>query len=363
MSRAIRLLALVPYPLGRAPGQRYRLEQWAPHLKTRGIDVTFAPFLDAAAHDALYRSGKSAQKVAGVLRGLLRSVRRTVQVLDADAVFVFREASLVGPALIEWAAARSRPLVFDFDDAIWLPQEGSTNPRWAWLRSPKKAASISRMASAVTVGNSFLANWARQANANVTILPSTIDPALYGEPKQHVARATTVGWIGSHSTVKYLEEILPSLASAARTRPFRLLVVGATIPFKAGMEIECRPWSAEREAADLREMDIGLMPLPDNEWTRGKCAMKAIQYLSVGIPAIASPVGANVEVVRDGSTGILASSAQDWERAVAMLLEDLPARQRLGEAGRGLVLTDYSAAKQAARLADLLCSLLRHRNG
>lgn len=358
MSRSIRLLALVPYPLGRAPGQRYRIEQWAPHLKSRGIDITFAPFLDASAHDALYDSGNSSQKVVGVLRGVLRNTRRAIRVFDADAVFVFREASLIGPALLERTAALVKPLVFDFDDAIWLPQEGSANPRWTWLRSAKKAGFLCRAASAVTVGNAFLADWARKLSGNVTILPSTIDPGVYGDAKHHTPQARTVGWMGSHSTVKYLEDIVPFLVNAARKRPFRLLVVGATIPPREGMEIECRPWSAEREAADLREMDLGLMPLPDNEWTRGKCAMKAIQYLSVGVPAIASPVGANVDVVLDGKTGILASSAENWERAVISLLDDVSARQRLGGAGRELVLADYSAARQARRLGDLLHSLV-----
>ena len=356
--RPMRLLVLAPYPAERAPGQRYRIEQWAPHLRKGGIEVELSSFLDAKAHASLYSKGSAASKVSGVLRGVLRATSRRAQIRKADAVYVYRESSLVGSTGLESYAARRKPLVFDFDDAIWLPQEGSINERWAWLRSTSKTERICRMADEVIVGNTFLESWARRFAGRVSVLPSTVDLASYGYPRPHLATGSVVGWIGSHSTVRYLEALVPVLAETANEQPFRLLVIGADIASHPTLQIECRPWNAARESSDLREMDIGLMPLPHSQWTLGKCAMKAIQYLSLGVPAVVSPVGANVEVVIDDETGLHAESPADWKRGIVALLRDPARRQRMGAAGRATVEAKYSASVQAERLRQILMRLV-----
>lgn len=351
----LRVLALVPYPLGIAPAQRYRIEQWAPHLKARGIEVTFEPYASEATRAVLFQSGHVARKAALVIRDALAQVTRVLSPRSHDVVLVCREASLIGPAWYERFASWQRPLVFDFDDAVWLPQEGSVNQNWSFLRTHGKSASLCRIATNVVAGNAYLAEYGRRYSERVQIVPSTVDLAVYGAPRTHSNASTPViGWIGSHSTVEYLQARLPALAAASRRRRFRLLVVGASIASVPDLDVECRPWRAATEANDLREMDLGLMPLPDNEWSRGKCAMKAIQYLAMGIPVIASPVGAALDVVVPGETGLLAASDEEWTDRVLRLLENAEERNRAGRVGRMLVEKTYAAEVQAQRFGDVL---------
>lgn len=356
----MKVLALAASPPGRSPAQRYRIEQWAPYMDGLGVHVELAPFLDKFTADLIHQPGSTFLKTAGVLRGVARSIRRVGAMRRFDVVFVAREAMLIGPALIERLASWMRPVVFDLDDAIWLPQEGSLNSRWRWLRSPSKTDAICRLASHITAGNEFLASHVRLLNPNVSIIPSTIDIASYGPGKIHTqSKPLVVGWTGSHSTVRYLESILPAIAEASRRVHFKLLVVGANVPLLPGLQIECRAWSAQREASDVREMDVGLMPLPDSEWTRGKCAMKALQYMAVGVPPIVSPVGTNVTVVSHQRTGQYASSHREWVEAIVALLSSADARSEIGARGRAHVLQCYSGERHARRLADVFAEVAR----
>lgn len=355
----MQVLVLAPFAPGYIPSQRYRIEQWARHLERDGIHFRISPFIDDAPTRIIHSRGHFLLKASAMLRGVARTLPRAAQVRRYDVVFVPREAALVGPPILERVASWSRPVIFDFDDAIWMPQHGSANPRWRWLRYPSKTSTICRIAAHVTAGNDFLAEWARRSNERVTVIPSTIDTGEYSFRKEH--RRTdipTIGWSGSHSTVGFLREIIPGLVETASRRRFRLLVVGAHIDPVDGLNIECRPWSADREVRDIAEMDVGLMPLPDTPWTRGKCAMKALLYLSLGIPAVASPVGANVDVVRDSETGFLASTPEDWADALTRLLDDEALRGRLGAAGRALVLERYASPLQAARLRSIFESVV-----
>jgi len=163
-----------------------------------------------------------------------------------------------------------------------------------------------------------------------------------------------VGWTGSHSSVSYLSLLNQPLQELRRRRPFRLLVVGVERFEVPGLDVECRPWSAAGEVRDLWDMDVGIMPLPDEPWARGKCGMKAIQYMGVGIPAVVSPVGANREIVSDGVTGFHAATAAEWVEKLDLLLTDSGLRRRLGRAARERGRSLYSAETQAPRVAEIL---------
>jgi glycosyltransferase involved in cell wall biosynthesis len=163
-----------------------------------------------------------------------------------------------------------------------------------------------------------------------------------------------VGWTGSHSSAQYLREVIPALSELRERRAFRVVVVGAegiTIP---GVETECRPWRSQTEIADISDFDVGIMPLPDERWARGKCALKAIQYMGIGIPAIVSPVGVNAQVVVHGETGFHATTTADWVSALDRLLDDAGLRQRQGQAAYARVRAHYSAESQAPRVAELI---------
>jgi glycosyltransferase involved in cell wall biosynthesis len=352
----LNVLAWIPYPLGIAPGQRYRIEQWAPYLRDLGIEVTFQPFATPDLNRTLYQRGRWPAKAAGMAAGLLRRFGQALQARRYDAVFLQREGSLVGPAWSERLLhARQPAIVYDFDDAVYLPYVSPTNRYLSYLKFPWKTRALCRLAGAVIAGNDHLAEYASRYNDRVFVVPSTVSLREYeARPERAGERLPVVGWTGSHSSVPYLSLVGPSLQELRRRRPFRLLVVGVEHFEIPGVDVECRPWSAASEVRDLWDMDVGIMPLPDEPWARGKCGMKAIQYMGIGIPAVVSPVGANREIVPDGITGFHATTAADWVEKLDLLLTDSGLRQRLGQAARQRVRSLYSAEAQAPRVAEIL---------
>lgn len=349
----MRVLALLPYPTGRVPGQRYRIEQWAPLLREEGIEVDFSPFLSRRAMDLLYEPGHVLAKARATLEGYARRLAQATALGLPDVVFVYREAALLGPAWLERILAWRRPLVFDFDDAIYLVD---TSPANAWaraLKSPGKAAAICRLARHVTVGNDVLAAFARDHAPAVTLIPSTVDTDAYRIMPRPPSPRPVVGWTGSVTTVRYLEALAPALRRLRQIRDFELRVIGGRAVIE-GVDVRCLPWRAESEVDDLGAFQVGLMPLPEDPWTRGKCGMKALQYMALGIPPVVSPVGVNAAIVTDGVNGFLASTDEEWVDRIGRLLADPALAARLGEAARRTVEAAYSARVQAPRLAQVL---------
>ena len=216
------------------------------------------------------------------------------------------------------------------------------------------------MASHVIVGNSYLADYARSFNDQVTIIPSTIDTTKYSiAPRESQAGVPVIGWTGSYSTVQYLNELKSTLQRLAAQQPFRLRVIGAPGYTMEGVNVEALPLNSEAEVEDLRPMDIGIMPLPDDRWTRGKCGLKALQYMALGIPAVCSPVGTNIKIVRDGKSGFLASTEERWIERLTQLLRSRELRRSMGEHGRSVVETEYSALVHAPRVYNIMKSVLR----
>lgn len=360
----MKVLALVPYPIGRAPGQRYRIEQWAPYLVEHGVEVEFASFASAELAAILYRPGLLVTKTRLMIKASLARVRDAWASRRFDVVLVHREASLAGPAWAERLAKRRRSaLVYDFDDAVWVPYLSPTNRYLSYLKFPGKTRAICRMASLVLAGNENLAEWARQYSPNVHVVPSTVSLREYQVRPGSTSEVPVIGWTGSHSSAQYLRLLEVPLARLRRQRPFRLVLVGVSGLSMRGIAVECRPWNATTEAQDLWDFDVGIMPLPDEAWARGKCGMKAIQYMAVGVPAVVSPVGANRTIVRDGVDGYHAATDDDWVDRLERLLADAELRQRLGRAARASVELSYSAETQAPRVAALMKALMEPGSG
>lgn len=349
----IQVLALVPYPTGRAPGQRYRIEQWAPLLRRENVHVTLSPFLSPRGMEVLYEPGHVPVKTWETLQGYSRRLAETLRPMSADVIFVYREAALLGPAWIEGLLSLRRPLVFDFDDAIYLADTSPANMWSRRLKSARKVEAICRLACHVTVGNEFLAEYARDRARKVTVIPSTIDTDVYQIRPQVQNRVPVIGWTGSVTTVPYLMALAPALRRLREKREFELYVVGANVDI-AGLAVRCLPWRAESEPYDLGALDVGLMPLLDDEWSRGKCGMKALQYMALGIPPVVSPVGANATIIRDGVNGFHACTEEEWIDRIALLLEDEPLRRTLGKEARRTIEESYSARAHAPRVAQIL---------
>jgi glycosyltransferase involved in cell wall biosynthesis len=356
----MKVLALTPALYDTSPALRFRIEQWAPYLEKEGVQITFVPFEDEPLHRILYRPGAYLRKAALLLRALLRRLSLTRRVQDYDLVFLHREASLLGPALVERLLANSGvPLVFDFDDPIWLPYQSPSNGVFSRLKFVGKAASICRLAATVTVGNRLLASWASRHARNLHVLPSTIEMAKYpARPRATRSSVPTLGWTGSHSTLPFLRLLERPLKRLAASRRFRLLIVSHTdapdLGWTPPVEVVGRKWNAATEATDLHAIDVGVAPFPDTGWTPWRCHGKVLQYMAAGIPTVASRIGILPEYIRDGREGFLAATEDEWTERLAALLHDSDLRRRMGAAGRETVGEHYSAHVWAPRVRAIL---------
>jgi glycosyltransferase involved in cell wall biosynthesis len=352
----IRLLALVPKPPGVSPGQRFRLEQWAPHLEARhGIRLDFVPFESPRLTEILYRPGHRIEKAAWMLRDTFRRRAAVSQAKSYDAVVIYREGASLGPAIYERLLARACvPFLFDFDDAIWIPAVGSANGLFSHLRFVGKTSTICRLSSAVIVGNEYLASYAMRYSDSVFVVPTSIELSRYPvQPAIPADAPFTVLWSGSLSTLIHLELARAPLEAMGKNRRVVLRIIGNAPPSRPfrGVETQFVPWRAAGEAEALGAAHVGIMPLPDDPFARGKCGLKGLQYMAVGLPVVLSPVGVNVDIVEHGRNGLLASTVDEWVAALEQLAASPELRQTLGAAGRRTVEDRYSAESSAARFA------------
>lgn len=356
----MKVLAWVPQPVDTSPGQRFRIEQWEPWLREAGIDLTYSPFSSPELTRLLKNPGAALSKAAKTLAGLTRRMREALAAASFDAAYIFREGALLGPAFAERIlASRGVPFIFDFDDSVWIRYISPANAYLSYLRFPGKTATLCRTAAHVFAGNETLRRYALRYNHHVTVVPTTIDTEKYRVLPERNPPIPTIGWTGSYSSEQYLDIVRPALQSLARRHAFRLVVVGGGRFAADAVAVEHRPWRAGTEVADLSDIDIGVMPLEDTEWERGKCGLKALQYMALGIPAVVSPVGVNREIIQHGSNGLIAESPEAWERCLEDLITNSSLRRRLGLAGRDSVEERYSARVHAPQVASRFRALAR----
>jgi glycosyltransferase involved in cell wall biosynthesis len=339
------------------------LEQWLPHLEQRGISVDFAPFADQDLMDLLYRPGRGLLKSACNASAFFRRLRDISRARKYDAVVIHRAACLAGPAFIERAISiLGGRLIFDFDDAIYLLDTTDANRQFGWLKFPGKTATICRISQHVVVGNAYLAGYARRFNTSVTVIPTSVDTDRYYPAKRgSAAGGVVIGWMGSSTSQRHLESFAPMLREITSWPGVELRVVSDREPVLPEIPHVWGPWSAESEIRDLAQFDIGIMPMPDDQWSRGKCSLKALLYMAMGIPAVCSSVGANYEIIRHGENGLLASTYDEWLANMKALVDDPQLRERLGAAGRCTVEQNYSMVQCADRFAEVVRETLAHR--
>lgn len=353
------ILFLVPYPAGKAPSQRFRFEQYLQFLAEAGHTYQLKAFISEATWSILYKPGHTMAKVLGILAGFLRRLWMLFTLPSADFVFIHREVSPIGPPVFEWIIAKifRKRIVYDFDDAIWLQDPAGERTFISRLKWPQKVGSICRWAYKVSCGNAYLRDYALQFNPRSIINPTTLDTDLLHNQvrDQYQSGRPVIGWTGTHSTLRHLDLVWPVLEKLEEEgHDFEFRVISNQPPAYAGLKsLTFSPWRKETEINDLVQFNVGLMPLVDDPWARGKCAFKALQYMSLGMPALVSPVGMNTEVVAEGSNGFVCDSAEEWYVALRGLLLDQGLRARQGLAARRTIVERYSVASNKANFLAL----------
>ncbi|HTJ76036.1 MAG TPA: glycosyltransferase [Acidimicrobiales bacterium] len=360
MSR-LKVLALSPFPV-EAAATRFRLVQLRGALGEHGVDLEVHPFLDSDGFSTFYRRSAWKRTAVALVRASGRRVADVRRARRADVLLVLREAAVLGPPLFEWLSlhAGRAPMVLDLDDATYVTYVSPTYGRLATvLKWPGKTDQLIRWARLATCGNQVIADYVSARGTPTRVVPTVVDTDVFrprDPDNDPPGSLPTVGWIGTHSTFPFLESLSPVLEDLGRHHRYRLTVVGSgrdrvMIP---GVEVENRPWALDREAKDFRSLDIGLYPLVEDRWSAGKSGLKSIQYMAVGIPFVASPVGAAGELGEAGTTHFAASEPGEWRKYLGLLLDDPALRRRMGAAGRAHVLGRYTVAHAARALAEAL---------
>jgi glycosyltransferase involved in cell wall biosynthesis len=319
--------------------------------------VTQASFWDEDTLGVLYRPGHTFAKIAGTLRGFRRRAEILRHVSRFDVVYIHLEAAPIGPPLVEAALfALGKHVIYDIGDAIFIPKTSPVNRLAAPFRRRSKVAWIARRAREVTAINAYVRDWALDHTPYVTLLPTTIDETYHRRRTPPVRRSRpVVGWTGTHSTLPFLELVRPALRKLARDHDFVFRVICDTAPdFSELPGFEFVRWNKESEIEDLEVLDVGLMPMSDEEFSKGKGGFKAIQYGALEIPCVVSDVGSGREVVVDGRTGFVVPNEVDaWVDRIGRLLRDAELRQSMGRAARPHVLATYSVAAQTPKFLAL----------
>ncbi|RYY14228.1 MAG: glycosyltransferase, partial [Chitinophagaceae bacterium] len=245
-------------------------------------------------------------------------------------------------------------IIYDFDDAIWIPNTTAENKIASWFKAVWKVKYICQWAYKISAGNNYLLDYARKYNSNSFLIPTCIDAVnAHNRLKQHQNSEVVIGWTGSHSTLTYLDEILPVIERLSREYSFIFMVIANKDPRLQLSNYRFKPWKEETEVEDLLSFDIGVMPLSPDPWSEGKCGFKLIQYLALGIPAVASPVGVNKDIIKEGNNGFLATTPDEWYIHLSKLLTDLELRKTMGHRGRQLVVENYSVQAYRNRFLQL----------
>ena len=336
----------MPHRFNRSPGQRFRIEQYIPYLKDAGFEFTYSYIINKTEDKYFYSKGYYLFKTWIVIKGFFKRFYDFFRVFNYDIVFVYREAHMLGTYMFEKLfKITGAKLVFDFDDAIWLNDVSDGNQNLHWLKRPSKTADIARIADLVIAGNEYLAAYAKKYSKNVIVFPTTIDFNYHNYIKSAKNDSRIcIGWTGSSTTIKHFENAIPYLINLKKEYGnkvyFKLIVdIEYNVP---ELNLQSTIWSAENEIEDLVEIDIGIMPLPNDDWSEGKCGFKGLQYMSLGIPTIMSPVGVNKDIINHGENGYLANSSDDWYKYISNLINSKELRIKIGQAGKNSVYEKYS---------------------
>lgn len=335
----------------RSPSQRYRFDQFMPFLEKSGWEVYYSELINERDDTFFYAKGNYLQKLGILSKSVWKRLRELRNAKDWSVAFVQREAFMLGTGWFEQQIYKRTPTIFDFDDAIWKQVVSENNKGLGFLKNADKTRSLIQSAHTVWAGNAYLADYARQFNPNTQIVPTCVDTDEYtADPTLIKGFETTkkgrvcIGWSGSFSTIPHFEHALPALQIIQQKYPEKVYfkLIGDANYHCPSLNLSGIAWTRASELKELSEIDIGIMPLPDDEWTKGKCGLKSLVYMSMQIPTVLAPVGVNSEIVQAEQNGLFASSTDEWVAQLSRLIENPDLRTQIGQAGRERVVNAFS---------------------
>lgn len=360
-----KILFIAAHRKDRSPSQRFRFEQYLDFLGQNGFEVEFSPLLTQEDDKILYSKGKYFEKSRLLLRCMDRRKKDLKKAEEADIIFIQREAFLTRSIRYEKGfRALGKKMVFDFDDSIWLSNVSDANRKFNWLKNAAKTSQLIGMSDMIFAGNAYLSEYAKKFNKNVFIVPTTIDTNEYTRiKKENSIDKICIGWSGSITTIQHFEFAVPFMREIKKKYgdKIEIKVIGDGNYVNEELGIKGLAWNKASEIKELSSFDIGIMPLPDDEWAKGKCGLKGLQYMALEIPTIMSPVGVNSEIIQDGKNGFLASTTEEWVSAISRLIESEEARLKMGKEARKTVEEKYSVDANKQLYLQLLNKCLEKK--
>jgi glycosyltransferase involved in cell wall biosynthesis len=357
-----KILFIASHRKDRSPGQRYRFEQYFSFLQENGFDCELAFFLNESDDKVFYSPGNIIKKFLITIRSASKRMRDVRRAGQFDIVFIQREAFMMGTTFFERQFRRSTAkIVFDFDDSIWLLDTSNANKMWQWMKSATKTSKIIALSDLVFAGNRYLADYASCFNKNVKIVPTTIDTNSFHRIDEYKNNEIIcIGWSGSHTTIKHFEAAIPVLKKLKNKFGERICfkVMGDPQFENKDLCIKGIPWSSATEVDILSSFDIGIMPLPDDQWVKGKCGLKGLSYMALEVPTVMSAIGVNPEIINDGVNGFLATTEEEWIEKISRLIQSYDLRKKMGINGRQTVVSRYSVQSQKNNYLNAFNELL-----
>ena len=358
-----KILFICPYPENVAPSQRLKYEQYFEHIKAAGYSITVYPFIVLPFWKIIYKKGYFFKKTFYTLSAYLKRIGLLFKIRKYDIVYVHLWATPFGLPFYEWLLRKAaKKMIYDIDDLVYLKNvKSKANPLVAYIKGRKKPIYLMKRADHVITCTPYLDQFVRQYNSNTTDISSTVDTEkrylLVNDYSNN--RIVTVGWSGSLNTSKYfylLENVLKRLKAKY---DFNILAIGDANVKITGLDIEAMDWNEETEIKNLQRIDIGLYPLPNEEWVLGKSGLKAIQYMALGIPTIATAIGANFRVIENNVSGFLVNSEDEWYDSIGRLIENAELRKQVGTLARKRIDEFYSIKANSSKYLGVIESVIK----
>jgi L-malate glycosyltransferase len=346
----MKVLAIVPYQLDYCAGQRFRIELWEKELIKRGIEIEYISFTNQALTDVLYKPKNYLAKATLMISLLAKQIITALKAKRPDLIFIYREAALLGPPIIENIVRQwNIPIIYDIDEPLFVPYTSPSNGSLNKLRFFSKIPKIMQMSDCVFSVNQSIAKYASDYNSDVEVVPMAVDTQRYAPlentTKPIIARPI-ITWVGTRTNQANINLAIPPLQKLYKTHKFTFRIIADEPMQYEGLEVEFIPWAYDIEVPKLQEAQIGIVPVMESVWSPWKFFFKTVQFMSLGMPVVASAVGSNLEIIKDGFNGFLVKNEQEWEEKIQLLFENKSLRQELGHNARQTALAHFDIEGQ-----------------